>query len=86
MLSVRLPEPLETRLNAYCETMQVSKSFAVQAALEKHLKAFARSVTTDAATTTKKKNPFFALVGTGNGKFTTEQVMCMTRGDDWNQG
>jgi predicted transcriptional regulator len=85
MLSVRLPEPLETRLSVYCETMQVSKSFAVQAALEKHLKTFGRGVTTNAATATKKKNPFAGLVGTGNGQFTTEQVMRMTRGEDWNQ-
>jgi hypothetical protein len=85
MLSVRLPEPLETRLSAYCETMQVSKSFAVQAALEKHLKTFRSGATTNAATATKKKNPYAALVGKGNGQFTTEQVMRMTRGDDWNQ-
>jgi predicted DNA-binding protein len=38
MLSVRLPESLEKRLAEYCETMNVSKSYAVQIALEKHLK------------------------------------------------
>jgi hypothetical protein len=82
MLSVRLPEKLETRLNNYCENMRVSKSFAVQTALEKHLKTVSSSVMKKAA---PKKNPFAALVGTGNGQFTTEQVMRMTRGDDWNQ-
>lgn len=85
MLSVRLPETLETRLNAYCETMRVSKSFAVQSALEKHLKPFANAVTKNAASATKKKNPFAALVGTGNGQLTTAQVMRMTRGEDWGQ-
>jgi predicted DNA-binding protein len=38
MLSVRLPETLEKRLTEYCETMNVTKSYAVQAGLEKHLK------------------------------------------------
>ncbi len=28
-------------------------------------------------------NTFAGLRGTGNKQFTTEQVMCMTRGDDW---
>lgn len=85
MLSVRLPEPLESRLNAYCETMSVSKSFAVQAALEKYLKAFARGAAKAPDAVANKKNPFAALVGAGNGQFTTEQVMRLTRGDDWNQ-
>ena len=82
MLSVRLPENLEARLTDYCETMQVSRSFAVQTALEKHLQ---RQGSTRVKKPSVKKNPFLALVGTGNGQFTTEQVMRMTRGDDWNQ-
>ncbi len=82
MLSVRLPESLEHRLNDYCETMQVSRSFAVQTALEKHLK---RQRPAPSKKPIAKKNPFLALVGTGNGQYTTEQVMCMTRGDDWNR-
>jgi fructoselysine-6-P-deglycase FrlB-like protein len=28
-----------------------------------------------------KKNPFLAIVGTGNGMYTTDEVMRMTRGD-----
>jgi hypothetical protein len=30
-------------------------------------------------------NPFTSLRGTGNRKLTTEQIMRMTRGDDWNR-
>jgi predicted transcriptional regulator len=82
MLSVRLPESLENRLADYCDTMQVSKSFAVQTALEKHLKASARVTKLKPIA---KKNPFLALVGTGNGQFNTEQIMRMTRGEDWNK-
>jgi hypothetical protein len=82
MLSVRLPPPLEKRLEDYCEAMQVSKSSAVQAALESHLK---KRLATKVGDIKPKKNPFLALVGTGNGRFTTEQVMRMTRGEDWNK-
>jgi hypothetical protein len=82
MLSVRLPETLEKRLAEYCETMNVSKSHAVQTALEKHLKKAANQGSVKKAA---KKNPFLALVGTGNGRFSTEQVMRMTRGEDWNK-
>ncbi len=85
MLSVRLPETLETRLNTYCETMQLSKSFVVQHALEKQLKVTTRRLTKQTAKAIKQPNPFAALVGIGNGAFTTDQVMRMTRGEDWNQ-
>lgn len=82
MLSVRLPEPLEKQLAEYCEAMQVTKSAAVQAALESHLKK-KRLAARDHAV--KKKNPFLALVGKGNGRFSTNQIMTMTRGEDWNK-
>jgi hypothetical protein len=82
MLSVRLPEILEKRLSEYCETMNVSKSSAVQTALEVHLKKAEASASKKGAL---KKNPFLSLVGTGNGSFTTEQIMRLTRGDDWNK-
>lgn len=80
MLSVRLPLPLEKQLSAFCEAQHVSKSSVVQQALEKHLSRVSKPVRT-----VKSVNPFTALRGTGNRKFTTEQVMRMTRGDDWNQ-
>jgi predicted transcriptional regulator len=82
MLSVRLPEPLEKRLAEYCEAMNVSKSFAVQTALEKHLKKAAIRCSLKGAA---KMNPFLALIGTGSGRYSTEQVMRMTRGEDWNK-
>lgn len=83
MLSVRLPETLEKRLAEYCEAMNVSKSLAVQNALEIHLKKAANA--SSAEKKGVKKNQFAALVGTGNGRFTTEQVMRLTRGHDWNK-
>lgn len=80
MLSVRLPEPLEAQLAAYCEAEQMTKSAVVQKALEKHLKR-----TTKPPTQNAQRNPFAAFRGTGNRKYTTDQIMRMTRGDDWNK-
>ena len=31
------------------------------------------------------KDPFVALIGSGNRKYCTDQVIRMTRGDDWNR-
>ena len=80
MLSVRLPEPLENQLAAYCEMAGVSKSSVVQEALEKHLKKQLPAANKNAA-----KDPFLALIGTGNRKYTTDQIMEMTRGEGWNK-
>ena len=84
MLSVRLPDSLATQLTAYCETAGVSKSSVVQAALEKHLK---KQTATRAAAKAGRaaKDPLLALVGTGNRKYSTDQIMRMTRGADWNK-
>lgn len=84
MLSVRLPEPLNTQLNEYCGRTQTSKSTVVFAALDKHLKSLARDARRS-KDPISKQNPFTELVGTGNGRYTTEALMRMTRGDDWNQ-
>jgi hypothetical protein len=80
MLSVRLTAPLESQLAAFCDAQHVSKSSVVQIALEKHLSLVAKP-----ARAAKSVNPFVALRGTGNRKLTTDQIMQMTRGEDWNQ-
>lgn len=80
MLSVRLPDHLANQLAAYCESQQISKSAVVQQALELHLQAVAKSARKPHAA-----NPFAALRGIGNRKFTTDQIMRLTRGDDWNK-
>ena len=80
MLSVRLPRPLESELAAFCNVQNLTKSAVVQLALEKHL-----SLAKKPLRKTIAANPFTALRGTGNRKLTTEQIMRMTRGDDWRQ-
>ncbi len=80
MLSVRLPETLENQLNDYCAQRHTSKSAVVQELLEKHLQAGKAG-----GGPRSLKNPFAAFIGSGNRKYTTDQIMRMTRGDDWNQ-
>lgn len=80
MLSVRLPESLEYKLTEFCALQNVSKSSVVQRALEKHLRRVPKL-----AQAAKNDNPFTALRGIGNRQYTTEQMMTMTRGEDWNQ-
>ena len=84
MLSVRLPDPLASQLTAYCQSAGVSKSSVVQAALEKHLK---KQMAALAANKPKqvKQDPLLAMVGSGNRKFSTDQIMRMARGADWNK-
>lgn len=76
MLSVRLPEDLEAQFETYCATRQLRKSQVVQAALRRLLSEDAAQAASD---------PFLAMVGSGNGRYTTEDIMRMSRGEDWNQ-
>ena len=85
MLSVRLPDPLENQLAAYCSAVGLSKSAVVQVALEKHLKKLAPGLADASGGKPASKDPFLALIGSGNRKYSTDQIMRMTRGDDWNQ-
>jgi Arc/MetJ-type ribon-helix-helix transcriptional regulator len=79
MLSIRLPEQLADQLESYCSSAGESKSTVVKLALANHLSSVA------AKASAKKSNRFAAHRGTGLGRYTTDEVMCMTRGADWNQ-
>lgn len=72
MLSVRLPDDLETQLNVICAKQNLNKSKIVQIALRKHLNDIAN-------------DPFLAWIGQGKAGMTTDELMRMTRGEDWNQ-
>lgn len=80
MLSVRLPAPLEAQLAAHCQATQASKSSVVQAALESFLRLAAQQ-----RAAALQGDPFLRLIGSGNHQLSTDQVMRLTRGDDWNQ-
>lgn len=76
MLSVRLPEDLEAQFNDYCAARHLRKSQVVQTALRRLLSEEASQAEAD---------PFLALIGSGNGRYSTEDIMRMSRGEDWNQ-
>ena len=71
MLSVRLPEDLEAQFSAYCAARHLRKSQVVQTALRRLLSEEVSPAEAD---------PFLAMVGSGN-----EDIMRMSRGEDWNQ-
>lgn len=76
MLSVRLPEELEAQFDTYCAARRLRKSQVVQTALRRLLSEEAARAESD---------PFLAMVGSGNGRFSTESIMRLSRGDDWNE-
>jgi predicted DNA-binding protein len=82
MLSVRLPESLQYELDAYCEMQHLTKSAVVQRALEQHLSTVTKSSRNGKL---KKASMFDALRGIGNKKLSTDEIMRMTRGNDWNK-
>lgn len=79
MLSVRLPDDLDAQLNAYCAAEHIHKSKVVQLALRNHLSwAHQSNAANDG-------DPLLALMGSGNGRYKTEDIMRMSRGADWNK-
>ena len=72
MLNVRLPEDLEAQLASYCKEQKLQKSKVVQIALRQHLRQ-------------AKADLLQAVIGSGNGKYSTQEIMRMSRGEDWNK-
>jgi len=92
MLSVRLPPPLEIELNAYCAHHQVSKSHVVQEVLAQWLTAAKTKEATNHQTVSEPDlsflppdDPLRKVIGIMKGGMSTDEWMCITRGDDWNQ-
>lgn len=70
MLIVRLPQDLEARLASHCKKHKLQKSEVVRIALRQYLLQ-------------AKGDPLLALIGSGNGKYCTEVIMRMSRGEDF---
>lgn len=91
MLSVRLPQHLETRLNAYCQEHTVTKSHAVQEALSAWLTAAQEEARARSAgqepdlSFLAPDDPIRPFIGIAKGGMSTDELMRMTRGDDWNK-
>jgi hypothetical protein len=90
MLSVRLTEAMERDLTQYCSVRKLTKSQVVQEALAEYLVA--------AQSPTKAKpapepdlsflaadDPIRKFIGIAKDGMSTDELMRMTRGDDWNQ-
>jgi hypothetical protein len=90
MLSVRLPEAVERDLTQFCTTRKLTKSQVVQEALAEYL------VAAKAPSPSKPPpepdlsflapdDPIRQFIGIAKDGMSTDELMRMTRGDDWNQ-
>jgi hypothetical protein len=90
MLSVRLPEAIERDLNQYCAVRKLSKSHVVQEALAEYLVAAKTSshgkpVPEPDLSFLAADDPIRKFIGIAKDGMSTDELMRMTRGDDWNQ-
>ena len=90
MLSVRLPEAIERDLNQYCLVRKLSKSHVVQEALAEYLVAAQKPSPGKAAhepdlSFLAPDDPIRKFIGIAKDGMSTDELMRMTRGDDWNQ-
>jgi hypothetical protein len=88
MLSVRLPEPVERELQRYCTEHEVTKSFVVQEALAEWLartRQAAEPAPPPDLSFLAPDDPIRAFIGILKDGPSTDELMRMTRGDDWNK-
>ena len=88
MLSVRLSPPIEKSLNAYCQQMQMTKSQVVQEAVAQWLNTATKQSPLDAApdlSFLSPNDPIRAFIGIAKDGMSADDLMRMTRGDDWNK-
>jgi hypothetical protein len=90
MLSVRLPETVERELTQYCAARKLSKSHVVQEALAEYLVAVKAPSPDKPApepdlSFLAPDDPIRQFIGIAKDGMSTDELMRMTRGDDWNQ-
>jgi hypothetical protein len=90
MLSVRLPETVERELTQYCAARKLSKSQVVQEALAEFLVAAKSPSSKNEApepdlSFLAADDPIRQFIGIAKDGMSTDELMRMTRGDDWNQ-
>ena len=90
MLSVRLPEAIERDLTQYCIVRKVSKSQVVQEALAEYMVAAKAPSSAKPAhepdlSFLAPDDPIRQFIGIAKDGMSTDELMRMTRGDDWNQ-
>jgi len=90
MLSVRLSETMERDLKQFCAVRKLSKSQVVQEALAEYLVTAQGPSDGKAApepdlSFLAPDDPIRQFIGIAKDGMSTDELMRMTRGDDWNQ-
>jgi hypothetical protein len=90
VLSVRLPEAIERDLTQFCTTRKLTKSQVVQEALAEYLVAAkapspAKPPPEPDLSFLAPDDPIRQFIGIAKDGMSTDELMRMTRGDDWNQ-
>ena len=90
MLSVRLPETIERELTQYCAVRKLTKSQVVQEALAEYMVAAkapssAKPAPEPDLSFLAPDDPIRQFIGIAKDGMSTDELMRMTRGDDWNQ-
>lgn len=88
MLSVRLPQNIENNLTEYCKHMRMTKSQVVQEAVEQWLISAKKKMPKTAEPDLSflaPDDPIREFIGIAKDGMSTDELMRMTRGDDWNK-
>ena len=90
MLSVRLPETMERDLTQFCAVRKLTKSHVVQEALARYLVAaqsplYGKATPEPDLSFLAPDDPIRQFIGIAKDGMSTDELMRMTRGDDWNQ-
>ena len=89
MLSVRLPEAIERDLTQFCASRKLTKSHVVQEALAESMvvakSSSAKPLPEPDLSFLAPGDPIRQFIGIAKDGMSTDELMRMTRGDDWNQ-
>jgi hypothetical protein len=90
MLSVRLSETIERDLKQFCAVRTMTKSQVLQEALAEYMVAAQAPSDGKAApepdlSFLAPDDPIRQFIGIAKDGMSTDELMRMTRGDDWNQ-
>lgn len=89
MLSVRLPEAIERDLTQFCASRKLTKSQVVQEALAEYMvmgkSSSAKPLPEPDLSFLAPDDPIRQFIGIAKDGMSTDELMRMTRGDDWNQ-
>jgi hypothetical protein len=90
MLSVRLSETMERDLTQFCAVRKLSKSHVVQEALAQYLVAkqspsHGKAAPEPDLSFLAPADPIRKFIGIAKDGMSTDELMRMTRGHDWNR-